>query len=333
MSNLEYAPIAELLGQVQWASEVFNCQAPDVPNAAGLLPYVDAYQRERFLLPLLEGEVRSAFAMTEPAVASSDARNIATRIERAGSEYVITGRKWYISGAGHPECDFLVTVGVTDPDSPPHRRHSIVLVPMDSPGLTIERDNSFLGYTRDGAELQFDEVRVPVENLLGEQGGGFTMGQVRLGPARLQHCMRLVGACEAMIQLMRHRSESRTMFGKTLSEYDGAQHAIARSRVEVDQARLLLLEVAWLLDTAGVKAALQKLSIAKVAVSEMAMRVADRAVQIFGAKGLSEDTPIARWYAFARVFLIADGPTETHLRQIHRLEAAPDLDLPPFLER
>lgn len=333
LSNLEYAPIAELLGSVQWASEAFNCQAPDVPNAAGLLPFVDDYQRERFLLPLLEGDVRSAFAMTEPAVASSDARNIATRIERAGQHLILTGRKWYISGASHPECDFLVTMGVSDPDAPPHRRHSLVLVPMDTPGLRIVRDNTFLGYSRDATELEFGEARVPVENLLGEQGGGFAMAQVRLGPARLHHCMRLVGACEAIIQLMRRRVEERTVFGKTLSEYDSAQHAIARCRVEVDQARLLLLEAAWLLDTIGTKGALQKLSICKVAVSEMALRVAERGVQIFGAKGLSDDTPIARWYAYARIFLIADGPTETHLRQISRLEPDPPFDLVPFLER
>ncbi len=327
LTNLDYAPVCELIGRVPWAPPLFNTQPPDVPNMTSLLAYATPAQREQFLEPMLDGRQRSAFAMTEPAVASSDATNIATTIERDGNQYVINGHKWYISGAHFPDCAHHQVMGVTNPEAPAHQRHSLVLVPADTPGITLERTNTVLGYDGAQSEITYHDVRVPADNVLGSEGGGFVATQVRLGPARLHHAMRLIGACEAMIELMRNRAGSRTAFGRSIEEYDSVTDSIARSRIEVNQARLLLLSLAYQLDTEGGRAARVTMSMAKVAVSEMAWEVVNRAVQLFGAKGLSDDTPIAQWMSYARTFLIADGPTAVHLRQVARYEPDPDLSV------
>ncbi|MCP5027574.1 MAG: acyl-CoA dehydrogenase [Actinomycetia bacterium] len=335
LSNLEFAPICELIGKVPWASEAFNCQAPDVPNAAALLRYANDDQRTEYLAPLLAGDTRSAFSMTEPAVASSDATNIETRIERHGDRFRITGHKWYITGAAHPDCAFHIVLGVTDPDADKHRRHSCVIVPASTPGILVSRENKVLGLGDTIApvgEIHYDDVEVPVESVLGEIGAGFAVAQVRLGPARVHHCLRLIGACESMIELMAARADQRRLFGRSLADFDATQHTIARCRVEVQQARLLTYQLAHTLDTQGELAARQLLSMTKVAVSETAHQVANRAVHLFGARGLSSDTPLAGWLAYAHMFLVGDGPTETHLRQIHRFEPEPDLPVAEVLD-
>ena len=329
------APICETLGQVPWASEVFNCQAPDVPNAAALLRYADERQTMEYLAPLLGGDVRSAFAMTEPVVSSSDATNIACRIEREGDRLRINGHKWYITGAANPDCAFHIVLVVSNPDADKHRRHSCVIVPTSTPGVRVSRENRHLGLSDTMSpvgEVHYDDVEVPVENVLGEQGAGFVVAQVRLGPARVHHCLRLLGACESMIQLMGHRAKERTMFGRTLGDFDTTSEAISRSRVEVEQARLVTYRLARELDTVGEGAAHQTLSVAKIAVSEAAQRVAQRAVHLFGAKGLSGDTPLAGWFGYAQIFLVGDGPTETHLRQVARLEPEPEFPVARWLD-
>lgn len=335
LSNLEFAPICEALGQVPWASEVFNCQAPDVPNAAALLRYADDTQRVDFLSPLLDGVTRSAFAMTEPAVASSDATNIACSIERDGDRLRINGHKWYITGAAGPDCGFHIVLGVTNPEADRHRRHSCVLVPADAPGVRGSRENRHLGLSDTMApvgEVHYDNVEVPLANLLGDWGEGFIVAQVRLGPARVHHCLRLIGACESMIQLMVKRSADRSMFGRTLADFDTTRQVISRSRIELEQARLFTYRLARELDTIGEVGARRTLSMVKVAVSETAHRIAQRAVHLFGAKGLSEDTPIAGWLGYAHLFLVGDGPTETHLRQVARLEPHPELPVAEWLD-
>lgn len=323
MSNRAYAPIAEITGRLPWAPEVFNCQAPDVPNMIMLQHAASAAQKERWLTPLLEGRVRSAFGMTEPDVASSDATNIATTLRRDGDEWVINGRKWYITGAAHPACAFVIVVGVSRPDAARTGRHSCVIVPMPARGLRIVRELRFLGWEDNIgpiAELAFDDVRVPAGNLLGEEGEGFAAAQVRLGPARLHHCMRAIGACEVLVELMMARAAERRAFGRAVIDYDATQQAVARSRIEIEQARLLVLRTADRLDIEGHQAAWRDVSMAKVAVPEMAQRVADRAMQLFGAMGGSDDAPIHRAFAMARLLRIADGPDEVHLRQIFRQE-------------
>ncbi len=323
LSNRDYAPLAEIMGRLPWAPEVFNCQAPDVPNMIMLQHAATPEQKKRWLEPLLEGRVRSAFGMTEPDVASSDATNIATTLSRDGGDWEVNGRKWYITGAAHPACAFVIVMGVSRPAAPRTGRHSCVIVPMGTPGLRVVRELSFLGWEDSIApiaELAFENVRVPAENLLGEEGEGFAAAQVRLGPARLHHCMRLIGNCEVLVELMMARATERHAFGRAVIEYDATQQAIARSRIDIEQARLLALRTAERLDREGHQAVWRDVSMANVAVPEMAQRIADRAIQLFGAMGGSDDAPIHRAFAMARLLRIADGPDEVHLRQIFRQE-------------
>lgn len=326
LGNRDYAPIAEITGRLPWAAEVFNCQAPDVPNMIMLQHAANATQKARWLQPLLDGRIRSAFGMTEPDVASSDATNIAATLRREGDEWVVNGRKWYITGAAHPACAFVIVMGVSRPGAARTGRHSCVIVPMPTAGLRIVRELRFLGWEDSIApiaELAFEDVRVPAENLLGEEGEGFAAAQVRLGPARLHHCMRAIGSCEVLIELMMARAAERRAFGRPVIDYDATQQAIARSRIEIEQARLLVLRTAERLDAEGHHAAWRDVSMAKVAIPEMAQRVADRAMQLFGAMGGSDDAPIHRTFAMARLLRIADGPDEVHLRQIFRQEPPP----------
>lgn len=323
MSNRAYAPLAEIMGRLPWASEVFNCQAPDVPNMIMLQHAATPAQKQQWLEPLLDGRVRSAFGMTEPDTASSDATNIATTLRRDGGDWVVNGRKWYITGGAHPECAFVIVVGVSRPEALRTGRHSCVIVPMPSPGLRVVRELRFMGWEDSIApiaELDFSDVRVPVENLLGEEGAGFAAAQVRLGPARLHHCMRLLGTCEVLVELMMARAAERTVFGRKVLDYDATQAAIARSRIEIEQARLLVWSTAEKLDRDGHQAVWRDVSMVKVAVPEVAQRIADRATQLFGAMGGSDDAPIHRAFAMARMLRIADGPDEVHLRQIFRQE-------------
>ena len=323
MSNRLYAPIAEITGRLPWAPEVFNCQAPDVPNMIMLQHAATSAQKKRWLEPLLEGRTRSAFGMTEPDVASSDATNIATSLRRDGPDWVVNGRKWYITGGAHPDCAFVIVMGVSRPEAPRTGRHSCVIVPMDEPGVRVVRSLRFMGWEDSIApiaELDFADVRVPAENLLGEEGEGFAAAQVRLGPARLHHCMRALGTCEVLVELMMARAAERRAFGRSVIDYDATQQAVARSRIEIEQARLLVLRTAERLDGEGHQAVWRDVSMVKVAVPEMAQRIADRAMQIFGAMGGSDDAPIHRAFAVARMLRIADGPDEVHLRQIFRQE-------------
>ena len=325
LSNLAFAPLAEIMGRVMGASKAFNCHPPEVPNMITLADACTPEQRVRWLDPLLAGERSSAFAMTEPEVASSDATNIATRIERTESGYRITGRKWYISGGG--SCDFFLAMGVTDPDAPRGRRHSVVLVDANAPGVRRIRALPYLGFVEAGApawEIAFERVEVPRENLLGAEGDGFRLGQVRLGPARVHHCMRAIGHCETLLGLMLLRARERRTFGRDVIDYDDVQQAVAQSRIEIEQSRLLTQKTAWLLDEGGPKAARQGVSMIKVAVARAYQNIADRALQIFGAMGGSDDTPIADAFSWARAFRLFDGPDEVHLRQIFRLEPQPE---------
>ena len=332
LSNLEYAPLAEIMGRLFWAPEVFNCHAPDVPNMIALQNCATPAQKERWLKPLLNAQTRSAFGMTEPDVASSDATNVATRIVREGDHYVITGRKWFITGAAHPHCSFLIVMGVTNADAERTSRHSCIIVPMDAPGVRLVRRLRWMGcedHVAPIGELTFDHVRVPAENLLGAEGEGFKVAQIRLGPARIHHCMRSIGLCELLIELMMVRASERSAFGRTVIQYDTVQRWIAESRVELEQARLLCYRCAWLLDRAGHPGASSSVknwrdvSLIKVAVPAMLQRIADRALQVFGAMGGSEDTPIHQALAWGRLLRIGDGPDEVHLRQIFRTEAPP----------
>jgi acyl-CoA dehydrogenase len=332
LSNLEYAPLAEIMGRLFWASEVFNCQAPDVPNMIALQNCATSEQKQRWLRPLLNAETRSAFGMTEPDVASSDATNIATKMVRDGDDYIINGRKWFITGAAHPRCSFLIVLGVTDQDAERTRRHSCIIVPMDTPGVRLVRSLRWMGCEDQVApigELAFDNVRVSSSNLLGEEGEGFKVAQVRLGPARIHHCMRSIGLCELLIELMMVRSAERSAFGRTVIQYDTVQRWIAESRVELEQAPLLAYRCAWRLDQSGHHGASSSIknwrdvSLIKVAVPAMLQKIADRAMQVFGAMGGSDDTPIHQALAWGRLLRIGDGPDEVHLRQIFRVEAMP----------
>jgi acyl-CoA dehydrogenase len=327
LSNLDYAPLAEIMGRLFWAPEVFNCQAPDVPNMIALQNCATSEQKARWLRPLLEAKTRSAFGMTEPDVASSDATNIATKMVRDGDDYVINGRKWFITGAAHPQCSFLIVMGVTDADADRTRRHSCIIVPMQTPGVRLVRRLRWMGcedHTAPIGELAFDNVRVPKSNLLGEEGEGFKVAQVRLGPARIHHCVRSIGLCELLIELMMVRSSERSAFGRTVIQYDTVQRWIAESRVELEQARLLAYRCAWRLDQAGHHDAWRDVSLIKVAVPAMLQRIADRAMQVFGAMGGSDDTPIHQALAWGRLLRIGDGPDEVHLRQIFRMEPMPN---------
>ena len=344
LSNLEYAGCCEILGRLAWAPEAFNCQAPDVPNMITLQNCANPEQKKRWLKPLLEGETRSCFAMTEPDVASSDATNIATTIERQGSDYVINGLKWFSTGAAHPRCTQIMLMGVTgagkdagkDERHDRTRRHSIVMIPMDAPGVRLIREVRWMG-NRDHiapiGEIEFSNVRVPAENRLGEEGDGFGIAQVRLGPARVHHCMRQIGLAGVMVELMLARAAERKAFGRAIIEYDTMQRWIAESRVELEQAKLLTLKCAWLLDKQGHHGAWREVSLVKVAVPNMLQRVADRAIQVFGAMGGTDDTPIHYALSYARLMRIGDGPDEVHLRQIFRMEAPPawTIDASPYI--
>jgi len=323
LSNLEYAAVAEITGwSPDIAPEVINCQAPDTGNMETLHLFGTPEQKEQWLEPLLAGEIRSAFAMTEPDVASSDATNIQTSIVRDGDDYVINGRKWWISGAADERCKIFILMGKTDPEAASHRQQSMVLVPRDTPGLSIDRHLPTFGFQdqHGHSELTLTDVRVPVTNLLGEEGGGFTIAQARLGPGRIHHCMRLIGMAERAIDLMARRAQSRVAFKRPLSEQGVVREHIALSRIEVEQARLLVLKTAWLIDSAGSKGAATEIAAIKVAVPRMACTVIDRAIQIHGGGGITDITPLPAFYAWARALRLADGPDEVHLRTVARQE-------------
>jgi acyl-CoA dehydrogenase len=326
LTNLQYAPLAEITGRSpQLAPTALNCAAPDTGNMEVLAQFGDERQRKQWLEPLLAGEIRSAFAMTEPEVASSDATNITTRIEREGDDYVVTGRKWYISGAMNPDCRIFIVMGQTDPDgADPRRRQSMVLVPRDTPGVTVRRAMRVFGYEDHAhgghAEVDFDHVRVPVSNLIGEEGGGFAIAQARLGPGRIHHCMRLIGMAERAIELMCRRAVSRTAFGKALAQQGVVHNWIADARVTVEQLRLLVLKTAWLMDTVGNRGAHTEIQAIKIATPREVVRIIDRAIQLHGAGGVGQDFPLAELYAAARTLMIADGPDEVHQRSLARRE-------------
>ena len=322
VSNTDYAPLAEISGRSPLAPEALNSAAPDTGNMEILSLFGTPEQKEQWLVPLLAGEIRSCFAMTEPDVASSDARNIQLSIRREGDEYVLNGRKWWISGAANPRCRVAIVMGKTDPDAPTYRQQSMVLVPMDTPGLTIVRDLLVFGYNdREGhCELRFDDVRVPITNILGEEGGGFALAQARLGPGRIHHCMRCIGMAERALELMCRRVVTREAFGKSLAEQGVIQEWIADSRIEIEQARLLTMKTAWLMDTVGNKGARVEISAIKVVAPAMALRVVDRAIQAHGGGGVSQDFPLAGMYAGLRTLRFADGPDEVHRMQLARRE-------------
>jgi len=323
LSVLEYAPIAELSGRsVEIAPEAINCSAPDTGNMEVLHMFGTPEQKDRWLTPLLDGRIRSGFAMTEPDVASSDATNIQTRIERDGDDYVINGRKWWTTGANDPRCEVLIVMGKTDPDADVHRQQSMVLVPMNTPGVNIERSLPVFGYhdQHGHAEITFTDVRVPVTNLIGEEGSGFAIAQARLGPGRIHHCMRAIGMAERALELMTKRAMSRVAFGKELAHQGVVQQQIAESRIAIEQARLLTLKAAWMIDQVGAKGARMEIAAIKIIAPRIALDVLDRAIQIFGGAGVSNDVPLAQMYAFARTLRLADGPDEVHLRDVARGE-------------
>jgi acyl-CoA dehydrogenase len=325
LTNLQYAPLAEITGRSpSIAPAALNCAAPDTGNMEVLSEFGSDAQKREWLEPLLAGEIRSAFAMTEPQVASSDATNIGTRIVRDGDDYVITGRKFYISGAMNPNCKIFIVMGKTDPDAARHVQQSMVLVPRDTPGLTVERGMTVFGYT-DGdhgghAEVVFDGVRVPATNLIGQEGGGFAISQARLGPGRIHHCMRLIGMAERALELMCTRALARTPFGKPLAEQGVVQDWIAESRVRIEQARLLVLKAAWLMDTVGNKGAHTEIQAIKIIVPGTVEWIVDKAIQTHGAAGVGQDTPLASLWAAARTLRLADGPDEVHKRSLARRE-------------
>ena len=322
LSNVEYAPLAEIMGRSHIASEACNCAAPDTGNMEVLNLFGTREQTERWLRPLLEGEIRSAFAMTEPDVASSDATNIELRIERDGDEYVLNGRKWWISGAMRERCKIMIVMGKTDPSGPVFHQQSMILVPRDTPGVTIVRNLPVFGYIdQEGhAEVLFEDVRVPASNLISEEGHGFLIAQARLGPGRIHHCMRTIGAAERALELMCARAASRVTFGEPVAARANIQDWIAESRIEIDMARLLTLRAAWLMDTMGNKHARTEIAAIKVAAPSVALRVIDRAIQVHGGGGVSDDFPLASMYAHLRTLRLADGPDEVHKRSIARRE-------------
>jgi acyl-CoA dehydrogenase len=322
LTNLEYAPLAEIMGRISWASEAFNCSAPDTGNMELLHMFGTPDQRENWLAPLLNGEIRSAFAMSEPDVPSSDATNITTLIERDGDDYVINGRKWFITNASHPNCRILIVMGKTDLSADAHKQQSMILVPMNTPGVTLVRNIDIMNHhSPEGhCEILFRQVRVPVGNLLGEQGSGFALAQARLGPGRIHHCMRSIGAAELALELMIERAQERKTFGKYLHQHGTISEWIARSRIEIDQARLLVLKAAWMIDKVGAKEARKEISMIKALVPGVHTAVCDRAMQTFGAMGISPDTPLADHWTWGRALRYADGPDEVHLQSIARME-------------
>lgn len=322
LTNLEYAPLAEIMGRVRWASEAFNCSAPDTGNMELLHMFATPEQREQWLVPLLNGEIRSSFAMTEPDVASSDATNIATLIQRTGSDYLINGRKWFITNAAHPNCKIFILMGKTDPDAESHKQQSMVLVPRDTAGVEIVRNVNIMNHrSPEGhCEIVFRNVRVPVSNLLGQEGSGFALAQARLGPGRIHHCMRSIGAAELALELMIDRAQERKAFGKYLHMHGTISEWIARSRIEIEQARLLVLKAAWMIDNVGAKAARQEIAMIKALVPTLYTTVCDRAMQTFGAMGISSDTPLVDHWTWGRALRYADGPDEVHLHSIARME-------------
>jgi len=323
LSNSDYAPLAEIMGRVPWCSEAFNCSAPDTGNMETIERYGTAQHKREWLEPLLDGKIRSAFAMTEPAVASSDATNIAARIERDGDDYVINARKWWISGAGDPRCKIYIFMGKTDPDAPRHSQQSMVLVPADTKGISVLRPLSVFGYDdapHGHMEIMFDNVRVPASNILLGEGRGFEIAQGRLGPGRIHHCMRLIGLAERSLELMCKRASSRIAFGRSVAEQGVTRERIAEARCRIDMARLLTLKAAWIMDVAGNKTAKAEIAMIKVVAPTMALQVIDWAMQAHGGGGVSEDFPLASFYANARTLRFADGPDEVHRNAIAKLE-------------
>ncbi len=321
--NQEYAPLAEIMGAIPWSSEIFNCSAPDTGNMEVLVRYGSAEHKARWLQPLLRGEIRSGFAMTEPAVASSDATNIEARIERDGDDYLINGLKWWTSGAGDPRCKIYIFMGKTDPGAPRHSQQSMILVPADAPGVTVRRPLTVMGYDdapHGHMEVDFKNVRVPVSNILLGEGRGFEIAQGRLGPGRIHHCMRLIGLAERSLKLMCERALSRTAFGKTIAQQGVTLERIAEARCKIDQARLLTLKAAWMMDVAGNKSAKAEIAMIKVVAPQMACQVIDWAMQVFGGAGMCQDTPLAYFYTLARTLRFADGPDEVHRNAIAKLE-------------
>lgn len=323
LTNLEYAPLAEIMGwSPHLAPEAFNCAAPDTGNMEILALFGTPEQQQQWLVPLLDGEIRSCFSMTEPAVASSDARNIACRIERADGEYVVNGRKWWSSGAASARCKVAIVMGVTDPNADTYHRQSMVLVPLDAEGVNIVRDLPVFGFHERGghAEIHYDNVRVPVSNLLGEEGGGFRIAQERLGPGRIHHCMRLIGMAERALDAMCTRVKSRVAFGGPIADQGVVRDWIAEARIRIEETRLLVLKTAWMMDTVGNKEARTEIAAIKVAAPRTAVWVIDRAIQAHGGGGVSSDFPLAALYAHARTLQIADGPDEVHKRSVARWE-------------
>jgi acyl-CoA dehydrogenase len=323
LTNAEYAPIAELMGRVSFASEVFNCMAPDTGNMEVLHRYGTPEQKRRYLKPLANGETRSAFLMTEPAVASSDARNIRTEIRREGDEYVINGRKWWSSGAGHPRCDFFIVMGKTDPQAEPYRQQSMILVPAGAPGVRLVRHLKVFGYDHaphGHFEVELDDVRVPADHMLLGEGRGFEIAQGRLGPGRIHHCMRNIATAEVALEKMCVRLMSRNAFGKAIAEHSLWEERIAHARIDIDMVRLLCLKAAHMMDTVGNKAARAEIAMIKVAAPQVAQRVVDLAIQAHGGGGVSEDFGLAELFANTRLVRLADGPDEVHCRQIAHLE-------------
>ena len=325
LTNLEYAPLAELMGRHLWSAEVFNCNAPDTGNMEVLHMYGNAEQQARWLKPLMAGEIRSAFLMTEPEVASSDATNIQTRIVRDGDHYVINGRKWWSTNMGHPNVAVTIVMGKTDPDASVHTQQSQIIVPVDTPGFRVERMLSVFGYDErpvGHAEVVLENVRVPVENLIAGEGRGFEIAQGRLGPGRIHHCMRVIGMAERALELMCERLLSRTAFRKTLAEHSVWEQRIGEARTQIEMCRLLVLKAAWMMDNGGAKNARSEIAQIKVAAPRMALQVIDDAIQAFGGAGVSGDFPLAELYATVRTLRIADGPDEVHNRTIARMEYA-----------
>ncbi|WP_269631172.1 acyl-CoA dehydrogenase family protein [Pelomonas sp. BJYL3] len=331
LSNLEYAPLCEIMGRVSWAPEVFNCSAPDTGNMETIERYGSEAQKDRWLEPLLRGEIRSAFLMTEPEVASSDATNIQCRIERQGDEYVINGTKWWSSGAGDPRCALYIVMGKTNPDAGRHEQQSMVLVPADAPGVTVKRALPVFGYDdapHGHMEIELENVRVPVSSILLGEGRGFEIAQGRLGPGRIHHCMRSIGAAERALELMCQRAVARVAFGKTLAQQTVTQERIAEARCLIEQSRLLTLKAAYMMDTVGNKVAKAEIAMIKIVAPNMALKVIDWAIQVHGGMGVSDDTPLAMMWAHQRTLRFADGPDEVHRNALAKLELARHMKLP-----